>query len=104
MGIHFYISPNKETTKKQQKCLDEVKAEKVLEKEVLKGTEKSSEITSKESPNQLSDDWHDEVVSNESQDSSTKKPEEFPKSSLKTSFGMPLLTPSTPRERPSPLL
>merc|ERR1712061_237035 len=49
MGIHFYFHSRKtETKKNNQKCLDEVKAVKVLEKAVLKGTERSSEITSKE--------------------------------------------------------
>merc|ERR1712156_998316 len=83
MGIHFYFHSNvkkkqkKTETKNNQKCLDEVKAVKVLEKEAPKGTEKFSEITSKVSPNQPSDDWRDEVVSNESPVSSTKKPEAF---------------------------
>merc|ERR1711963_488093 len=57
MGIHFYFhSQVKQKQKNNQKCLDEVKAVKDLEREVLKGTEKFSEITSKESPSQLSDD------------------------------------------------
>ena len=47
-------------------CQDEAKEARDSEREVPRGTEKYSVITSKESPSPQSEDWLAEVVSNES--------------------------------------
>ena len=65
-------------------CLDEEKEERDLEREAPSVTERSYETTSKESRSQPSADWLAEVVSSVSLDSSTKKPEEFLRSSWRT--------------------
>ena len=51
-----------EEAQHNERCLDEAKEEKVLEREVPSATEKSYETTSKVSPSLQSDDWQDEVV------------------------------------------
>ena len=57
-------------------CLDEEKEARDSEREAPSVTEKFCETTSRVSPSQPSEDWPDEVASNESLDSSTKRPEE----------------------------
>merc|ERR1711977_311698 len=72
------------------------------EREAPSVTERSCVITSRESPSLPSEDWREEEGSSVSPDSSTRRPEVSSRFSWRTSSEMPLPTPSTPEERPSP--
>ena len=81
------------------KWLDEEKEERDWEKEVPNVTERSFVTTSKVSPSQLFDVLLVVVVWNVSLDSSTRKPVEFSKFSLRMSSVMQSPTPSMQRGR-----
>ena len=88
-------------TSKLRKCLVAAREERVLEREAQSVTGKSFVITSRVSPSQLSVVSLAEVVWSVSLVSSTRRPVVSWRFSLRTSSGMPLPTPSTPRGRPS---
>ena len=74
-----------------------------MERGALSVIARFCEITSRELRSQLFVVSLAVVESSVSLDSSTRKPEEFSKFSWRMSSVMPLPTPSTQRERPSPL-